>query len=223
MQLPKKSEIIAVKRNEVFTTSLIVAEVFEKSHKHVLEKIENLPKDEFHKASFRLVKYKDKKGEYRPMYKITDKGFSLLGMSFTGSKAYHFKVAFINAFESAMEKLRNQNTTPLPIHIHSHNHFLLSLKVYEIEGQERYKLSEVLEKLRYKNKSISHHEFVRYSSEISKLDDSYYVSANYILKLYGNSIAREFRVVIDRKLRTRIIVPKRVKQPTNSNQLTLNF
>ena len=118
MQLPKKSEIIAVKRNEVFTTSLIVAEVFEKSHKHVLEKIENLPKDEFHKSNFRLTYFVDKWNRKQPMYKITDKGFSLLGMSFTGSKAYHFKVAFINAFESAMEKLRNQNTTPLPIHIH---------------------------------------------------------------------------------------------------------
>lgn len=111
------------------TTSRAVAEQFGKSHKHVLEAIENLtaqlisadqdsnePKSrpvnpdfdtssaDFAELNFTLYEYTDAKGEARPEYLLTRDGFTLLAMGFTGTKALQFKVAYINAF-NRMEML----------------------------------------------------------------------------------------------------------------------
>jgi len=77
-----------VANGEAFTTSLNVAEVFNKQHKHILAKIGEFPQDIFNGSNFRLVEYKDKKGESRPYYKISKDGFVLLAMSFTGERFY---------------------------------------------------------------------------------------------------------------------------------------
>lgn len=88
----------------VFTTSLSVANVFEKRHSDILAQIREFPKDDFNERNFPLVKYLDQKGEARPMYNLTRDGFSLLVMGFTGEKAYRWKIEFINAFNK-MESL----------------------------------------------------------------------------------------------------------------------
>ena len=95
-----------VANGEAFTTSLNVAEVFDKQHKHILAKIGEFPQDTFNGSNFRLVEYKDKKGESRPYYKISKDGFVLLAMSFTGERFYKFKVAYINAFNAMAEEIK---------------------------------------------------------------------------------------------------------------------
>lgn len=100
-----------VVESQIFTNSLQIAEVFEKQHRHVLETIENLTKDDFKTANFIKGEYIDKKGENRPLYNLTKDGFMLLVMGFTGAKAYKFKVAFINAFnemQKELERLRER-------------------------------------------------------------------------------------------------------------------
>ena len=84
--------------DEIFTTSLQVAEVFEKRHDNIIAQIKALPKDNFNALNFKVVEYLDKKGELRPCYNLTKDGFCLLVMGFTGEKAYKFKVEFIKAF-----------------------------------------------------------------------------------------------------------------------------
>ncbi|EAI0973113.1 phage regulatory protein, partial [Campylobacter jejuni] len=92
------------KDEQVFCTSLDVAKVFGKNHFHVLRDIENILNNlrkigtSQDLSNFGLVKYKDKKGELRPVYQISRDGFSLLAMSFTGKKALQWKMLFINAF-----------------------------------------------------------------------------------------------------------------------------
>lgn len=87
-----------VVKNEIFTNSLQIAEVFEKRHDNIIAQIKALPKDNFNALNFKVVEYLDKKGELRPCYNLTKDGFCLLVMGFTGEKAYKFKVEFIKAF-----------------------------------------------------------------------------------------------------------------------------
>ncbi len=107
------------KDEQVFCTSLDIAKVFGKNHFHVLRDIENILNDLREigdlqcKSNFGLVKYKDKKGEFRPAYQISRDGFSLLAMGFTGKKALRFKIAFINAFNEMERIIKNQYTPKL--------------------------------------------------------------------------------------------------------------
>ncbi|HEF9462264.1 TPA: Rha family transcriptional regulator [Campylobacter coli] len=93
--------------NAVYTTSLSVAEVFNKNHKNIIRKINEFPKDNFTKLNFELSKYIDSTGRILPCYKITRDGFSLLVMGFTGEKAYKWKILFIKAFNEMEKRLRN--------------------------------------------------------------------------------------------------------------------
>ncbi|ECO5819311.1 TPA: Rha family transcriptional regulator [Campylobacter jejuni] len=93
--------------NAVYTTSLSVAEVFNKNHKNIIRKINEFPKDNFTKLNFEPSKYIDSTGRVLPCYKITRDAFSLLVMGFTGEKAYKWKVEFIKVFNEMEKRLRN--------------------------------------------------------------------------------------------------------------------
>ena len=55
--------------------------------------------------------YKDKSGKLNVMYLMNRKGFSLVAMGFTGSKALKWKIKYIEAFDEMEEKLKNQVQT----------------------------------------------------------------------------------------------------------------
>lgn len=64
----------------------------------------------FSRSNFRQRDYVDDRGKLQPMYEITRDGFSFLAMGFTGKKAAHFKIQFIEAFnkmESAILYQKN--------------------------------------------------------------------------------------------------------------------
>lgn len=103
-----------VVKDEVFTNSLQIAEVFEKEHKNIIRDIKALPRDEFNQLNFEPVEYKDKKGELRPCYNLTRDGFSLLVMGFTGEKAYKWKIEYIKAFNK-MEAMLKEKLERKPI------------------------------------------------------------------------------------------------------------
>ena len=96
------------------TTSLLVAEVFGKGHKHVLRDIDNLDcSEEFTESNFGLcMKIRElangvkKQDRY---YNITRDGFTFLAMGYTGKKAAEFKEKYIAAF-NAMEQQLKQGT-----------------------------------------------------------------------------------------------------------------
>jgi anti-repressor protein len=91
------------------TTSLHVAKVFGKSHKHVLRDIENilsqLPGNTA-EPKFGLSEYLDSTGRKLPMYRMDRDAFSFLVMGYTGSKATHFKLAYIRRFNEMEKELR---------------------------------------------------------------------------------------------------------------------
>lgn len=87
------------------TTSLIVAELFEKNHRDVLESIKNLVAENSAAKFFAFSSYENRGKKY-PMYLMTRDGFSLLVMGFTGERALKFKITFIEAFNAMEQKLK---------------------------------------------------------------------------------------------------------------------
>ena len=92
------ANLCEVRESQVVTTSLRVAEIFSKQHKHVLEAIRNLDcSDGFRGSNFRLT-LKDKElhgsvARQDPFYFITRDGFIFLVMGFTGKTAAKYKEA----------------------------------------------------------------------------------------------------------------------------------
>jgi len=90
------------KDSEAWVSSRTIADKFEKRHKDVLEKIDqilNEDNDEFTERNFRLSSFKDSSGKKNKEYLLNRKSFSLIVMSFTGKKALQFKKQYINRFE----------------------------------------------------------------------------------------------------------------------------
>jgi Rha family phage regulatory protein len=101
--------LVVIQNNKVVTTSLKVAEVFEKRHDTVLRNIKNLDcSGEFTARNFAVSEYVDSTGKKNPLYNITRDGFVFLAMGFTGKKASQFKEAYINAFNNMEEYIKNQ-------------------------------------------------------------------------------------------------------------------
>ena len=107
------NELVLITKNKVTTNSLIIAKEFNKKHKNILIIIKNLNcSEKFNGLNFKPVKYKDLKGEKRPMYEITRDGWLFLVTGFTGKKAGKIKEKFIDAFnrmELALLRLNSQD------------------------------------------------------------------------------------------------------------------
>lgn len=101
------NELVIIIDSQAITTSLQVAQSFEKEHKDVLRAIDSI---EFGGAILRhemfIESYYENRGKrYRQVLMNRD-GFSLLAMGFTGSKAMQFKLQYINAFNKMESTLR---------------------------------------------------------------------------------------------------------------------
>ena len=106
--------IVEYEDGRMFTTSLIVAEVFEKEHKNVLRDIENLEcSPQFTELNFELSTYTDPTGRKLPAYRLTRDGFSFLAMGFTGKKAAAWKEKFLEAFNAMEAALRERQAGPV--------------------------------------------------------------------------------------------------------------
>lgn len=99
------TNLVIMKDQQAVTTSLQVAENFDKNHQHVLRDLDALKEgvqnwtDLFHEDTY---VHPQNKQEYRMIYMNRD-GFTLLAMGFTGNKALQFKLKYIEAFNQ-MEK-----------------------------------------------------------------------------------------------------------------------
>lgn len=105
------NELVIVHNKQAVTTSLHVAEVFGKDHKHVLETISNLAAEKSAAKFFAEATY-DNRGKQYPMYYMNRDGFTLLAMGFTGKKALQFKIKYIQAFNSMETQIRTGYAIP---------------------------------------------------------------------------------------------------------------
>lgn len=112
---PTIEDMIQAENGVPFTTSLAIAQAFEKEHKNVLRDIQNLEcSPKFLELNFELYEYSKDLGigvrEY-PAYRLTRDGFAFLAMGFTGKKAAAWKERFLEAFnamEAALLKQQRQ-------------------------------------------------------------------------------------------------------------------
>lgn len=92
------------------TTSLIVAQIFGKEHKHVLRDIQNLDCTEiFSRSNFGPSEYTTDRGKTYPLYEITKDGFAFLVMGYTGEKAGQFKEKFLQEFNKREALLKSDD------------------------------------------------------------------------------------------------------------------
>ena len=99
-----ENELVIMHDQQAVTTSLKVAEVFEKRHDHILRDISNLRKDvpNFGEMFFE-TQAPDSYGRPQRTYLMNRDGFTLLAMGFTGKAALEWKLKYIAAFNE-MEK-----------------------------------------------------------------------------------------------------------------------
>lgn len=108
------NELVYLKDEEAMTDSLSVAEHFRKRHTHVLDKIEQIIKEDSAENSaqcFKKTYYKDSSGKRNPKYLMNRDGFTFLVMGFTGKKANQWKWDYIHAFNSMEQVIREKSTS----------------------------------------------------------------------------------------------------------------
>ncbi|AIM25789.1 Rha family transcriptional regulator [Melissococcus plutonius] len=131
------TDLVIMKDKQAITSSLQVAEVFEKQHKHVLEAIDELKQgvaensaDLFYEDSYI---HPQNKQSYRQVIMNRD-GFTLLAMGFTGQKALKFKLKYIEAFNQMENYIKEQlDTSTLSPELQFMNSVVKSLAKQEIE------------------------------------------------------------------------------------------
>lgn len=110
-----KTNLVTIQDKKAVTSSLQIAQVFSKEHRHVITSIRELLNTAENSALLKMFvesTYVASNGKSNPMYIINRDGFTLLAMGFTGKKALQFKLAYIAAFNKMEEYLKNQLTQP---------------------------------------------------------------------------------------------------------------
>ncbi|MDN6492145.1 MAG: phage regulatory protein/antirepressor Ant [Lactiplantibacillus plantarum] len=109
------NELVIMKDKQAVTSSLQVAESFNKNHQHVLRSIDGLKKDVSNFGQmFIETNLPDSYGRNRRGYYMNRDGFTLLAMGFTGDKALQFKLQYIDAFNEMEQQVKFQVPSTLP-------------------------------------------------------------------------------------------------------------
>lgn len=109
-------ELVVMKNQQAVTTSLVVAEAFEKNHKDVMRAISNKFDSAQNCAQYKKMFtpgfYQDTSGKKNKMYYMNRDGFTFIAMGFTGRKADEFKLKYIQAFNKMEEYIKQQEQLP---------------------------------------------------------------------------------------------------------------
>lgn len=102
------NNLVIMKDQQAVTSSLQVAETFDKRHDHIIRDIEKLQKDLPNFGEMFLPSnIPDGYGRSRKAYYMNRDGFTLLAMGFTGKKALKFKLKYIEAFNQMENEVKN--------------------------------------------------------------------------------------------------------------------
>ena len=130
---------------KVVTTSLNVAEIFEKEHRDVMKSIRNLTAQNFAvKKMFVEESYLNSRNQQQPMFYMNRDGFTLLAMGFTGSKAMEFKLKYIDAFNKMEKQIKEETQFRLPTNLNE-----MSTMFYSVMKDQDKKIEEQSEKVNF--------------------------------------------------------------------------
>lgn len=183
---------------KAYCTSLQVAEHFEKEHKNVMRDIEATITqviETSEKLKSERIANLFKKSEYsyannlgaqvkKPMYYLSEQGFTLLAMGYTGAKAMKFKLAYMAAFEKMRDALNTIQNAPYvePETISQHQYRELRNIIESIAHRTFYPHSTehaLWNKLRIEtgaetSQKIPRHHFEHAKALLKRLHDQYF-------------------------------------------------
>ena len=100
------TQLVFVENGRPVTDSLMVADVFKKDHRRVLQDVRDLGCSEyFRQHNFVQSSYTNQQNREMPKVIMTEQGFTLLAMGYTGAEAMQFKEAYIAEFDRMRESL----------------------------------------------------------------------------------------------------------------------
>lgn len=138
-------DLVIMHDQQAVTTSLKVAEIFEKEHKDVMKSIRNLTAQNFAvKKMFVEDSYLNSRNQQQPMYYMNRDGFTLLAMGFTGSKAMEFKLKYIDAFNKMEKQIKEETQFRLPTNLNE-----MSTMFYSVMKDQDKKIEEQSEKVNF--------------------------------------------------------------------------
>lgn len=138
-------ELVIMHDKKVVTTSLKVAEIFEKEHRDVMKSIRNLTAQNFAvKKMFVEESYLNSRNQQQPMFYMNRDGFTLLAMGFTGSKAMEFKLKYIDAFNKMEKQIKEETKFRLPTNLNE-----MSTMFYSVMKDQDKKIEEQGEKVNF--------------------------------------------------------------------------
>lgn len=151
------SDLVIIQNDKAVTTSIIIADIFQKAHNKVLRDIRELKcSSEFKKNNFFESSYKNLQNRTMPMYIITVSGFFMLVTGYAGKEANRLKELFITEFDRTVQKLDSQKKQMLLEHQDS---TLLSFEQKQIQ--------ETIKSLIYAHyPNISHQARRKYFAQI---------------------------------------------------------
>lgn len=109
------NNLVFMKNQQAVTTSLQVAQAFDKQHKHVIDAIETKLSTAENSALLKMFyedTYTASNGKHNKMYYMTRDGFTFIAMGFTGQKADGFKLKYIEAFNQMETAVSQQPKLP---------------------------------------------------------------------------------------------------------------
>ena len=144
------TNLVIMKDEQAVTTSLQVAESFNKQHKHVLEAIENKISTAGNSALLKTMfcedSYRASNGKMNKMYFMNRDGFTFIAFGFTGSIADDFKLKYIEAFNQMEQQVKRElDTSSLSPELQMFGQIYKSLAHQEIETKELKEQNERLE------------------------------------------------------------------------------
>lgn len=140
------TDAVVAKNGRPITSSIKVAEAFSRRHKDILRAVRNVEcSDEFRGRNFAPTSYIDIQGKTMPAVELTEDGWILLVMGFTGPQAARIKEAYIAAFNAMRAQLvPGQRTLPAPaggLSIDPAEYIeLLKAKIALLEGRRQRRL-----------------------------------------------------------------------------------
>ena len=104
------ADLVLSERGIPTTSSVIVAAHFGKSHRNVMRAIcdllEQTDDPEFNALNFEHIEVTDSRGRKQRARMMTEQGFAMLALAFTGKKAVALRLQFVKAFAAATKRIK---------------------------------------------------------------------------------------------------------------------
>ncbi|HDR7393849.1 Rha family transcriptional regulator [Bacillus toyonensis] len=115
LTVANEQTLVFESNGKVVTDSLMIAEMFEKTHDNVLKDIRK--QSEYAGPNFSLVNfhesnYKNERGRTYLKYNLTEEAFTLVAMSYNTKEAVQMKIKFIEEFKRMKQHIQNQQQLP---------------------------------------------------------------------------------------------------------------